>query len=305
VDGGDLGRLRIGGGARVRAFVLSVALMLGLAPGLSSAEHQALASAGAFGHHPVKVLLLGDSIALTLGIGLTKGAQSHYGVTISNHSTLGCDLDPELEILTSGQPGPATPGCGQWRALWPFLTASVHPDVVALGVGRWEVSDHLYRGHWVHIGQKVWDDHIVSDLRAAVRIFHLFGAKVVLFTMPYIDPSDRQADGQPWAENTPQFARIYNGLVQQVARSDPREVSVIDLNQLLGPGGVFTLSVHGVRVRWVDGIHISAAGGQYLQPHILPAMDRLGLEAEAAVARVEAQEQSAGKTASATSHQAP
>ncbi len=212
-----------------------MALLVGLAPGLSSSEHQALTRAGAFGHHPVKVLLLGDSIALTLGIGLTKGAQSHYGITISNHSTLGCDLDPQLEIFTSGKPGPATPGCGEWRALWPFLTAAVHPDVVALGVGRWEVSDHFYQGHWVHIGQKVWDDHVAADLRAAVAIFHLFGAKVVLFTMPYIDPSDRQPDGQPWVENTPQRARLYNALVERVARADPGVVTAVDLNRHAEP----------------------------------------------------------------------
>jgi hypothetical protein len=268
-----------------RLVSLALAGILSLiAPGLSASEQATLQHAGAFGHHPIRMLLLGDSIALTLGVGLDYHAHARYGVTISNHSTLGCDLDT-LEIFTSGKPGPATPGCAEWRALWPFLTAAEQPDVVALGVGRWEISDHFYDGRWVHIGQKVWDDHVAHDLRDAIAIFRLFGAKVVLLTMPYIEPSDRQADGQPWAENTVTRARLYNQLLGRVARSDPRHVSVVDLNKLLSPAGVYTPVVHGVTVRWSDGIHVTTAGGEYLQPSILPLVDRLGLAAEPAVAQ--------------------
>jgi hypothetical protein len=270
----------------MRTLVLSLAMAMGLiAPGLSVSEHSTLEQAGAFANHPVRVLLLGDSIALTLGIGLEYHAHANYGVTIANHSTLGCDLDPQLEIFTSGKPGPATPGCGEWRALWPFLTAATSPDVVALGLGRWEVSNHFFQGHWVHIGQKVWDDHVMHDLRDAIAIFHIFGAKVILLTMPYINPSDRQANGQPWVENTPGRARLYNQLLQRVARADPGEVSVVDLNRMLSPGGVYTTTVHGVRARWTDGIHITVAGGEYLQRVMLPRLGRLGLSAEPAVAQ--------------------
>jgi hypothetical protein len=252
-----------------------------LAPGLTTTEHAALAHAGAFGKHPVHVLLVGDSIALTLGQGLTIRAHSNYGLVISDHATLGCDLDPTLEIRTSGKPGPATPGCTEWRGLWPFLTAAVHPQVVMLGVGRWEVSDHFYQGHWVHMGDPVWDNHVASDLQHAISIFRLFGARVVLFTMPYLDPSDRQPDGQPWLENTPALARDYNAVVERVAHADPGAVTVLDLNKMLSPHGRFTRTVDGVTVRWSDGIHVTMAGGVLLQRQILPVVDRIGLAVEA------------------------
>ena len=29
--------------------------------------------------------------------------------------------------------------------------------MVALGLGRWEVADHLLDGHWVHIGEPAWN----------------------------------------------------------------------------------------------------------------------------------------------------
>jgi SGNH domain-containing protein len=268
-----------GGGGGIR---LDQPVPLGLGLGLTPADRSALAQAGAFGAHPVRLLILGDSIALTLGMGLSSGAQTGYGVAVDDHATLGCDLDPQLPVRESGTVGKATPGCDSWRSLWPFLTASAHPQVVALGVGRWEVADHRLHGHWVHVGQAAWDRHLTGDLDSAIAIFHEFGARVVLFTMPYVDPSERQPDGLPWSENQPSRVRAFNALVRQVARSHPGEVDVIDLNRMLSPDGIFTTSVDGVTVRWADGVHVTTAAGELLQRQILPQIDRIGLDDETA-----------------------
>ena len=253
-----------------------------LPPGLSVSEHAELQHSGAYGRHPVRLLIVGDSIAETLGMGLSERSQARYGVAVSDHGSLGCDLDPQLEVFISGRAGPATQGCGLWRGLWPFMAAQEQPQVVALGLGRWEVADHLLDGQWVHIGEPAWDQHLTADLESAVAIFHSIGARVVLFTMPYVDPSDRQPDGMPWSENTPARAQAYNALVRRVAQSDPGEVAVIDLNRMLSRDGVYTASLDGVNVRWPDGVHIGAAGGQLLQREILPEIDHLGMENETA-----------------------
>ena len=182
-------------------------------------------------------------------------------------------------------PGPATQGCPGWRARWAFLGAEEHPQVVALGLGRWEVSDHLLDGQWVHVGEPAWDQHLAQDLQAAITIFHTFGAKVVLFTMPYVDPSDRQPDGLPWSENAPARTQAYNVLVRQVAQSDPGEVTVIDLNRMLSSDGAYTATLDGIAVRSPDGIHVSLAGGEWLQRRILPQIDRIGMEDETVAAK--------------------
>lgn len=132
----------------------------------------------------------------------------------------------------------------------------------------------------MHIGERVWDAHVAADLRSAVGIFHTFGARVVLLTMPYVDPAGRQPDGLPWSEDSPARARAFNALVERVARADPGEVSVVDVNRMLSPDGVYTASLAGVVVRWSDGIHVTPAGGQLLQPEILPDIARLGLRDE-------------------------
>ena len=256
---------------------------MALPPGLDGSEHAALQRADAFGRHPVHLLIVGDSIALTLGQGLSVGARDGYGVTIDDNATLGCDLDSQLQIRNEGVESTDVHGCDEWRGLWPFLVAQLRPQVVALGLGRWEVTDHLLDGHWVHIGQPVWDQHLTSNLKAAIAILHSFGARVVLLTMPYIDPSQHRSNGQPYDEDTPARAVAYNALVRQVAHRHPRVVSVVDLNHLLAPAGVYTASVDGVDVRSSDGIHISLGGGELLQREILPGIARLGLEAEPSV----------------------
>jgi hypothetical protein len=255
---------------------------LPLPPGLSVPEHAALERSGAYGRRPVRLLILGDSIALTLGLGLSVHSRAQYGVTVSDQAALGCDLDPELEVFVGGVLGPPTQGCADWRFLWPLLVARERPQVVALGLGRWEVPDHLLDGEWVHIGEPAWDAHLTADLQSAINIFRTFGARVELLTMPYINPSDRQPDGLPWSENTPARIQAYNALVRSVARTDPGEVGVIDLNRMLSPRGTYTATLDGVAVRRPDGIHITVAGGELLQRQILPEVDRIGMEDETA-----------------------
>ncbi len=228
---------------------------------------------------PVRFLLLGDSIGLTLGMGLGSHSLSRYGVIEYDEATLGCDLDPNLLVRLSGKIGPSTPGCPDWRVLWPQLIKKYHPDVVGLELGRWETPDYYYKGHWVHVGQPVWDAHLVSELDQAVRIFSAYGAHVILLNMPFIDPSGLAPNGKPYAENTPVRVDAYNLLVNRVQEENQGLVSVIDLNALLDPKGSYTSTIDGIDVRWSDGIHVSVAGGEWLQPKILPTVRALGLSA--------------------------
>jgi hypothetical protein len=99
--------------------------------------------------------------------------------------------------------------------------------------------------------------------------------------MPYIDPPVEAADGSTFPENEPSRITAFNKLLVQVARQRANTVTLVDLNKMLDPGGHYQSDVGGITVRWSDGIHISKAGGEWLQPRILPVVDRLGLAARA------------------------
>ena len=223
---------------------------------------------------PVRVLVLGDSLALTLamGLGVRSGA---WDVQVNNQAVIGCDLDPNSIVNLQSGPGKAAPGCVHWQQTWTAEVQRYEPDVVLIELGRWEVSDRVVNGRWTRIGQPAWDDRYSQLLRQAVAIVTGHGAKVALCTLPYIQQNTEQPDGTPWAINRPVRTDQYNAVIRR-AVAGLSEVEVVDLNRLLDPNGHYTSTIGGVRVRDGDNEHPSVAGGELLRPAILPQLVAMG-----------------------------
>ncbi|HEY5252975.1 MAG TPA: acyltransferase family protein, partial [Acidimicrobiales bacterium] len=249
---------------------------------LSLSERSQLQAAHAFTSRPIRLLLLGDSVALTLGLGLSVDTASHYGVREYDEAALGCDLDPNLRIHRSDAVAPATRGCVNWPVVWAGDVKRKSPDVVGILLGRWEVADHYFDGQWTHVGQPLWDDHLAAELGQAVRVVSAHGARVALFTMPYIDPPVESPSGVPFSENEPSRVRAYNAIVRKVAAHYAPVTALIDLNRALDPHGVYTATIDGVTVRSTDGVHVSIDGGELMRGFIDPEVAALGLAAQEA-----------------------
>jgi peptidoglycan/LPS O-acetylase OafA/YrhL len=232
------------------------------------------------GHH-VQVLLLGDSLALTLGTGLGVQAGA-WGAALTNQGAVGCDLDPGSVVDIEGSVTAAAQGCAHWPRTWQEEVDRLNPDVVALELGRWEVSDRIIDGTWTRIGEPAWDRVYAFELSSAIRILSSRGAHVVVFTLPYVMQTTDAPDGTPWDINQPVRTDQYNALVRRTVGLFPRVASVIDLNHLLDPNGAYTNVVDGVPVRDDDQEHISLYGGMWLRPSILPTLVQLGLPHERA-----------------------
>ena len=224
----------------------------------------------------VRVLLLGDSIALTLGEGLKKQA-GRWGASVDNLGVVGCDLDPNSTVNIEGSITKAAQGCANWPTKWQQLVNRNNPDVVALELGRWEVSDRIIHGHWTKIGQPAWDRLYATELSKAIRILSDKGAHVVIFTLPYIAQTTEAPNGTPWDINQPVRTNDYNAVVRQVVARSSGAASVYDLNHVVDPHGAYTSYLDGVRVRNSDNEHFSFLGGKLLRPLILPTLVQLGL----------------------------
>ncbi len=227
--------------------------------------------------HPEHALLIGDSMALTLGIGLGENARA-WGIALDNKGAVGCDLDPQTTVDVMGTVSPAAGGCPHWRADWSRLVARTNPDVVAVLLGRWECLDRIYQGRWTHVGERAFDRHLQAELGQIIDIGSSRGAKVVMLTLPYIAQTTEQPNGAPWDMNLPSRTVAYNNDVRRAVAEHPHQATVLDLNKLLGPGGRYTSFVDGVRVRSLDNEHISKAGGELLRGTVLPSLVGLGLE---------------------------
>jgi peptidoglycan/LPS O-acetylase OafA/YrhL len=234
---------------------------------------------------PVKVAILGDSVAWRMGFAmLASQPQDTYDVNIDNGAIVGCGVvrstqyeDHGVDYTTAPACNTSTPPASQWPALWRGDLEQFQPDVVVVLAGRWEVHDRLIGGQWLHIGEPAFDADLKRSLEEAVQVGTSTGALMVLMTSPCFD-SGEQGNGQPWPEDSPARLDQYNAMVREVAAEHPATVQVDDLGSQLCPGGVFTTYFNGVQVRDGDGVHIAPtpAAGQWLDEHVLPDVVKVG-----------------------------
>ncbi len=211
---------------------------------------------------PPVVVVLGDSTAASLGVALQSTAPS--GTKVINGGLFGCGLaigqwvsnnPPTPQLAMFPACNQATPPAKQWPA---FDTNNVRPavrgDVVLFVAGPWETQDILRNGHWTNITQVSFQRYELSQMRTLVGIATAHGAHLILATMPETAVGAYFHE-KPFAEDSPRRRLIYDRLLKTVAKKYPRKVSILDLGQILSPGGVFHEYLNGVQVRTADGIH--------------------------------------------------
>ena len=111
-------------------------------------------------------LVFGDSVAWRLGFAmLASQPQTTYDVSIDNGAIIGCGVLQSSQYLLYGLAHPDVPAVRSRRHRSPAsgrrsgraTSSQFQPNVVVVLAGRWEVSDRLIGGHWLHIGQPAFD----------------------------------------------------------------------------------------------------------------------------------------------------
>ncbi len=247
------------------SLVLTLGVVVGTTAGSSvaigpPAAPAATSSSAATAAGVTRLLLVGDSTALTLGFALpTKGPG--WNVAIDQQGVEGCGvaigslLEEDGVVMHPVAPcNSATPVKEQWPDKLRRLVATDKPDVVALLAGRWEVANRFFDGRWMDILDSPLRSYVERQLRLAVQIGTASGAHMVLLTAPCYS-SGEQPDGSPWPNDSPQRLKAYNDLLYEVAAEHPSTASVVNLNAIVCPGGRFESTIDGVTIRAPDGIH--------------------------------------------------
>ncbi len=254
---------------------------------------------------PTRVLLVGDSQALTLGIGLqaalTADPKKYDGMRILNEGILGCGVADGTTGLEKGTtfivgapctPDPQTatcpPGgvfgpnqnvpCQAWTKAWADWVRQLKPNVVVFLAGGGETKDRLFDGRMTNILNPTFAAYVERQLEKAVGIATASGALMVLMTKP-CQSTGEQPDGTPWPEDSAARQAVYNSLLRQVAARHPGQVYMQDLSSYVCPGGTYAEDLSGIPVRQPDGIHFDTqpgGGGDYLAPAIVPYWEELG-----------------------------
>lgn len=230
---------------------------------------------------PVRVLVVGDSMAGTLGATLAPYA-SEYDIQLINEGHPGCSLVSDshyqftLYVEPPGQPcemGNPNALLDQWK-LW---VDEYRPDVVVY-IARADTLNQQLNGSWTSIGQPGYDSFFEKQLTEGMSVLRSAGARVVLLTTPYFD-SSISSRGPLLPEDAPKRIQIDNKVLGQIA-SRTNGVTLFPFQQLVSPGSQYSQDVDGVDVRCQDGVHLSASAGQIIAPSLLPYLVKVGRQAD-------------------------
>jgi hypothetical protein len=219
----------------------------------------------------LRVLVVGDSVAVTVAQGLEQAS----GLSVWNQGMLGCGLSAPGRVRIEGQELGSTPKCDAWPQRWTDHIRAFDPEVVVLLTGVWDGYDREIDGTWLEVGTPEFDAHYLGLLRQAISTLSSGGGRVVLLTAPYISSSDPNAEEHPASSFDPDRIDRLNGLIRQAAAEDPTHAVAVDLNAFSAPEGHYTdelLGVSGVRG---DGVHFTPKGAALVTSWLVPQL--LGL----------------------------
>src|SRR5207244_4068995 len=127
-------------------------------------------------------------------------------------------------------------------SIWRKAFNAGDPDVAVILLDRWELMDRKLNGGYQHVGQPQFDAYLMGQLDQAVTVASARGARVVLLTAPYTHRAETPSGGL-YPEDQPARVDAWNRLLRREAAAHPQQVTVLDLNKLVCPGGAFTWTV--------------------------------------------------------------
>lgn len=220
---------------------------------------------------PLKVLLIGDSMAGSLGVGLEDLAPA-YNVQLVNAGEPGCSvsMDGEVELAFLFFRHPGAP-CqlndpGRILEVWRSWVDAYRPDVVVY-LARSDVLNQKVHGQWTWIGHRNFNAWFSVRLRAMLAVLTSRGAHVVLMTVPV---SESTGGRQP-QDNPIRVARE-GKLLSLAAATDPTRVVVYNLADLLTPGFRYRSGIDGLPLRCADGVHLTPDAGIAIAPDLFPRL---------------------------------
>jgi hypothetical protein len=249
-------------------------LRQGVAAPQKAPPKQPLAGGTTAAAPPTKVMLVGDSVAGTLGLGFQSVGPEH-NLWVWNRGRLGCGLFYGGSVYEGGELTPVDPQC-DWHASWPGELADFKPNMVVMLVGAWDILDRDVDGHTVKFGTVEYDRAFLQQLNDATNLLASQGAKVVVLTTPFFSRPELVGEtGREWPEYDPARVDRINSLYRDFLAQNPGRYTMIDLNRFVSPGGKFVDSINGIQIR-DDGVHFTRDGAAIVDQWLVPQLDEIG-----------------------------
>ncbi|MGQ0824143.1 MAG: acyltransferase family protein [Actinomycetota bacterium] len=210
----------------------------------------------------LRVMVVGDSVGLSLGRGLELWGEETGRAVVRNEGMLWCALGRDLPRIAGYGPDEQGAGCNEWDRRWTRAIDRFDPDVVVVLFTLWEMSLRQLPGteEFVGPGNPGLDAWQLGEYQAAADVLSQRGAAVAWLSVPCAQ-TDTSTPGTAIA--------LVNRTVTELDRSR-RAVRALDLDGALCPDGEFVRAFGGVDPARPDGWHFSDDGAIAVARWIMP-----------------------------------
>jgi len=134
---------------------------------------------------PIRIMVLGDSVALSLEPGLDDVGREQ-GLVVWNRGALGCGFVPVDKAIDSAWKlsKEQADRCKEWYTTWQRDVDTFHPDVVLWLFGGADNLDHLVDGRMLEAGTAESDAYVLAGLESQAEMLTSQGARLVLVHSP-------------------------------------------------------------------------------------------------------------------------
>jgi hypothetical protein len=239
------------------AIVLACSAPASTAPpsGLAALHYSRLATAAG---NRLRVLVAGDVFAAQLGAPYPNGYLA-TGISGTVVNTFGCGIvGGDLLLGGIDESGPA---CTSVPSDDATAVDAFKPTIVVLMVGSSEVLDRVVDGRQLRVGSKALEEYLDQRLDSVRRVLTAQGAKLVLTTVPCMDPPHSGTYGfLAGYQSDPARVAWVNEVWHRYADAHRGSVVLADLHGLLCNGTAPRVSAGGQRLVGSSGIGFSAVG---------------------------------------------
>ncbi len=214
---------------------------------------------------PRRVLLVGDSIAFTLGVGIMENEQN-YGVEVADAAILGCAFTTAGELNSRGKWEAQYAGCPTAAQQWQRDERALHAQAVVVELGYRDEFDWLRNGRVVHLGDPGFDAYVQQQIDRFVQTLGA-SAPILFLSVPWTDPAP-MPDGSPAPAASPARHALINSMLRQAVARDPSRARFLNIDSIISPGNHYQATVNGNLCRF-DGVHLTIYCARLLQQAVL------------------------------------
>ncbi len=168
---------------------------------------------------PKRFLVIGDSLAFSLGLGAMIGEQ-RYDVEVVNAAILACAFTTKGRIDQNGKIENQPPECKHALRRWAHIARTLRPRVVIVEMGHRDKFNWVIDGHVAHLGQRGFDSYVQRQIDQYVRTFARGGTRVLFVSVPWAHFHPLATGSSPPEASARRHSMI-NAMLQSTVRRFP------------------------------------------------------------------------------------